>query len=185
METEVRDVDLAWYIERFRDASRFESFCRVCPNYGKCWRCPPFKHLPAFEVFDRIRIVACRLVVDDGLVGSDVMEALRGTRVVIEEKLLEMERETDGLAFGFSGQCPFCKECSRKDGKPCVKPYKSRPSLEAYGFDLCATMEEIFGRSLVWTENHGDMRREVTLIGAVAYTTHGRKAESELSLHVE
>lgn len=169
METEVREMELTSYMARFRDVARFEPLCRECPNYGSCWLCPPFEREPDFSAFDRIRIVACRLPVPQRVRSADVMEVLSEPRQQIERELLVMEGELGGRAFGFSGQCPYCKECSRRVGKECRHPDKARPSLEAFGFDLCSTMEELFGRRLGWASGPDDSLREITLIGAVVY----------------
>ncbi len=173
MDTETRDMDLVSYIERFRDKKRFEKFCKECGNYGNSWLCPPFERDPDFGAFDRIKIVVCRIPMPETTHTGNVMDILRGYIRETDDMLLRMEEETGGLAFGFSGRCPYCIECSRKSGSGCRHPEKARPSLESYGFDLCATMEELFGRSLEWASSCDGTIKEVTLIGAVAYQDKG------------
>lgn len=170
METETREMALAQYVARYRDADRFAGYCRECGNYGRCRLCPPFARddVPDFGAFRHIMLIAARFEVGSDVAPAEVMEYLRHERIRLEEKLLELEREHDGRAFGFSGSCPYCECCSRSEGESCRHPEKARPSLEAYGFDLCRTMEELFGRSLQWSES-GAPLRDVTLIGALIY----------------
>lgn len=170
MEYEIRDMDAAVYEAGYRDVERFEPLCRQCGNYGRCWLCPPFSEesVPDFGKYKHIRLIVARFEVGGDVACDDMMTYLRPRRIELEEELLKMERECGGRAFGFSGQCPYCEVCSRSEGRGCRHPEKARPSLEAFGFDLCRTMEELFGRPLVWSGS-GKRPTEVTLIGGLLY----------------
>lgn len=165
-----REVDMADYVKRFRDVERFEGFCQACHNYGTCWICPPFDDDTGspFEKYESLLLIACTLprpAESDHLM---LLQEMMPARELLEQSLLQLEKTTGGRAFGFTGFCIYCKECSRKKGEKCRFPEKARPSLEAYGFDLCATMDQLFGVSLEWA-GKGRTPEEVTLIGGLAH----------------
>lgn len=170
METEIRVIESARYEAQFRDVERFEKLCKRCGNYDNCWICPPFRDsdMPDFDAYENIAIIACRLQPDASVAPSEVMDSVRDQRLAVEKRLLEWERLTGGRAFGFSGQCPYCASCSRKEKGVCRHPDKARAPLEAFGFDLCLTMEDLFGRRLEWSFE-GEKLSEITLIGALLY----------------
>lgn len=79
--------------------------------------------------------------------------------------MLDLERRYDGRAFAYAGRCLYCpnESCARLEGKPCRHPELVRPSLEACGFDLCRTTEELMAIPLRWGE--GDRMPEyLTLV---------------------
>ena len=122
------------YIAVYRDARRFAACCRACPNYGRSWACPPFD-------FDM----------------EDYLSGYR-TALIIASK-------DGGRAFAYAGTCLYCPEgsCTRLEGKACRHPEWVRPSLEACGFDLSRTVEELMGIPLRWGE--GDRMPEyLTLV---------------------
>lgn len=166
MEILTHSLNFSEYRSKYLEKERFEKLCRECGNYGHCWTCPPFAaaSLPDLDKYDNILLIACRIDVGD----NDVMEVIAENRRVIEKELLSLETASSGLAFGFTGFCPYCKECNRPSGEKCRFPQKARPALEAYGFDLCRTMEDFFGESLHWTAGN-EKRHSVTLIGGLAY----------------
>lgn len=97
---------------------------------------------------------------------SEAMALLQPARIELSRYLLEKEQESRGLAFGFSGKCHYCKECGRSQGVPCRHTDKARPSLEAYGFDVGATAEQLLGIQLQWGKD-GYLPEQLALIGAV------------------
>ena len=74
-------------------------------------------------------------------------DIMRPVTTVLNKELLEMEKTSDGMCFGFAGSCLYCgvAQCARIEGKPCRHPDKVRPSLEAYGFDISRTAKELLG----------------------------------------
>lgn len=144
---ENRCADAADCIARFRHPEVFGDACRACPGYGRSWICPPLDGALARRLCSFMHISVYRL-----RVRTDNPERfLAGSaRLRAEEMLLEEERRLDGLAFGFTGRCPRCRECTRVSGAPCRFPDKARPSLEALGFDVSALQKTLFGEPLRW-----------------------------------
>ncbi len=152
--THTWDIDLARYLAEYRDEARFMGMCRRCPNYGRLWSCPPFD----FDTDARLRkwtkvhIVAMEIDIPEGTPVKDAPLLTRTPRTELEDRLLQMERDCGGLAFGFSGMCLRCESCTRAEGKLCRHPDKVRPALEAYGFDIGKTVTDLFGLQLQWAE---------------------------------
>jgi predicted metal-binding protein len=87
----------------------------------------------------------------------------------MNRQLFEAEKVLDGFACGFVGKCIYCsKTCARIEGKPCRHPDKVRPSLEAFGFDLMKTSEELLGIKMKWGHD-GMMPEYLTLVCGVFY----------------
>lgn len=156
------------YIAVYRDARRFAACCRACPNYGRSWACPPFdfdmdEYLSGYRT---ALIIASKVTpLHPGLHLSDSQALLRPVRMRHERMLLDLEKRYGGRAFAYAGTCLYCPEgsCTRPDGKPCRHPELVRPSLEACGFDLSRTTEELMGIPLRWGE--GDRMPEyLTLV---------------------
>lgn len=100
-----------------------------------------------------------------GLPLSESENLLRPERISHEKLLLDLERHYDGRAFSYAGRCLYCPNdsCARLEGRPCRHPELVRPSLEACGFDLCRTTEELMAIPLRWGE--GDRMPEyLTLV---------------------
>ena len=172
----------AEYIDRFRDADRFMKYCRECGNYGCSWGCPPF----GFDVGERLRgyahllLIATRIrPVQSGLPMSDSRRLIRPERIRLETRLRELEKEYGGLSCSYAGSCLYCPEgsCTRPEGLPCRHPELVRSSLEAYGFDMGRTLQELFGMELKWG-SEGKMPEYLTLICGFFH-------DSELNLQVE
>ena len=143
------------YIRRFRDAATIENYCCACENYGKSWGCPPFD----FDVEERLRqykdvlLIATKITPkEQGLPISIAQELILPERKRLDKNLLELEKEYNGLACSYVGKCYYCVEsdCSRLCGESCRHPHLLRPSLEAYGFDVARTTQELFGVELRW-----------------------------------
>ena len=137
------------YVSEFRDVPTFEACCRQCPNYANRWGCPPFDH-------DTLQdLVAFEKVYD--LMWPELER--------VNKRLLELEKVSRGMAFGFVGKCPHCKgaPCARTSGKPCRHPELVRPSLEAYGFNVSLTASEVLGIDMLWG-SAGTMPPYLTLV---------------------
>ncbi len=161
----------------YRDADRFIECCRQCRNYGRSWACPPFDYdteamlgqwQNALIVICRIGLPECDNPMAEGL------RLLRLARVDLEKRLLELEREHGGLAFGFSGECLHCRQCVRCDGMKCRHPELVRPALEAYGFDVGKTVSDLFGFRLQWATKDA-LPEYLTLVGALFHNNETGK----------
>lgn len=165
----VCETDAAAYVARYRDRERFLECCRACGNYGKTWACPPLG--PETEQwlagYRRVLLVVTRIVpaVPD-LPLDDSVRLIAPERKRLEACLLHLEHRYGGRAFTFTGGCSYCPEgtCTRPLGLPCRHPERVRPSLEAAGFNLSATAEELFGIPMCWGRE-GRMPAWLTLVG--------------------
>lgn len=165
----VKEITTEEYMRDYKDAAYFIELCKQCGNYGKSWACPPFE----FDADTRLEqwcnalIVACRFELPGGDHSvSEAMPLLRENRIELEERLLALEKEYGGLAFGFSGECLHCRHCARGKGVRCIHPDKVRPAIEAYGFNVSKTMDKLFGISIEWAKD-GVLPHTLTLVGAL------------------
>jgi len=162
------ELPVADLIHNFRDEAYFMELCRECSRYGKTWACPPFDFNPGQLLgnWSNALIIAIRIDLPKEYNYVENSPALIWSqKLIFEEKLLEMEKEYGGLAFGFSGGCMRCKNCMRVNGGKCIHPDKVRPALEAFGFNVAKCMKELFGIELEWAEN-GILPDSLNLVGA-------------------
>lgn len=70
----------------------------------------------------------------------------------ILRRMLALERANAGLACVLAGECDLCRPlpCTRAEGHVCRHPDITRPSLEAYGFNLQSTISDLFGLDFAW-----------------------------------
>lgn len=161
------------YVREFRDVATFEACCRECPNYGRRWGCPPFDHdtLSDLQKYEKVLIVGLKIMPHDQRMPLDaVYEFMRPEIKRMNERLLTLEQVTGGMAFGFVGECPYCKgaPCARIEGKPCRHPDLVRPSLEAYGFNVSLTASDLLGIEMQWGRD-GKMPHYITLVCGLFY----------------
>lgn len=161
-------LPVADYVARFRNAERFVECCRICPNFGRSWGCPPFDY-DIGELLGRyasVLLIATKIVpTTTGLPFSVSQTLIRPERIRLERRLHEMERLYGGRSCAYVGECLHCPKgtCTRAEGKSCRHPELVRPSLEAYGFDIGRTLDELFGIELKWGHG-GSMPEYLTLV---------------------
>ena len=154
----VREVDTGYYLDNFRDVERIGGYCQACPNYARSWGCPPFDYDVAQRYmlpYRHVMITATRIIPSDPETPfSEVRHMILPERKRLEEKLLAMEQRYGGRSFAYIGSCLYCPEgkCTRPAGQPCRHPDKVRPSLEACGFDIAKTTQELFDLELKWSK---------------------------------
>lgn len=117
------------FVKSIRVAEWVRMKCQFgCDGYGQCLTCPP--HAPTPEQTRRVLKCYRRAILLHGDGHADI-RAIVGT--------LEREVFLDGYhkAFGLgAGPCELCAKCSEF----CCHPEKARPSLEACGIDVFATV---------------------------------------------
>ena len=152
---------MAVFRERYQDRERFIGYCRECPRYDTVWSCPPldFDADEYLEKFAWVNVVGAKVVLSQRVIEeADTAEKVRtmGWKIVsavkleLEEKMRQIEGQVPGSVSLSSGGCNLCKECSRKEGKPCRMPEKMRYSLDAFGFDLSAITKDMLGINILW-----------------------------------
>ena len=156
------------YVREFRDVTTFEECCRACPNYGNRWGCPPFDHdtLQDLLPYEKVMIIGVKITPHESRMPMElVYDLMRPELERLNSRLLELEHEKDGFAFGFVGKCERCGNapCARKQGKPCRHPDVVRPSLEAYGFNVSETASQLLGIDMVWSRDK-NIPRYLTLV---------------------
>ena len=148
------EIGVEEYLLHYRDAERFIKLCKECRNYGRRYGCPPFDYdvLQLVSRYDRVKIFGTQLFIKDAQVGvSELNRFMQPVVLQQNERLLELEKQHNGFACGFVGECPYCTEpCARLEGKPCRNSDKVRPSLEALGFDMVKTSKELLGVEIKW-----------------------------------
>jgi predicted metal-binding protein len=114
--------------------------CRFgCSCYDRRHICPPRTPTPA-QTAEMIKSYRTALLLAFDFKGAS---GHRARRRKMHRVLLALEREIflDGYyraqAFG-AGPCNLCAECELSE--PCKKPGEPRPSMEACGIDVFATM---------------------------------------------
>ena len=167
------DIDAQSYIDGFRQADYFIAFCQQCGNYGRRYGCPPFDYDPLSIIkrYANVRIIGVKIIpTDKHLPLKSANELMEPVISRLNAELLEMEQALGGRAFGFVGTCPYCggAPCARIEGKPCRHPSKVRPSLEAFGFDMGKTAQDLLGLEIKWS--HDEFLPEyLTLICGIFY----------------
>lgn len=148
------------YIARFRRAGYFLELCKECRNYDRRYGCPPFDYniMERMSQYSTTKIIGVQITPANKHLPLNMAQELMAPVIsCLTGELLEEERLTGGLSFGFAGGCNLCgnKPCTRISGTPCRHPDKVRPSLESYGFDLTKTAEQLLGTPIIWsTDNH-------------------------------
>lgn len=173
-EYHTRDIAVEDYIKGFRDAPRFIEYCKQCHNYNGCWGCPPFDFDTEviLRQYKYAHLLAAKITPTDKELPLDkAQELLRPERIKIEEHLRTLEQRYGGRAFAFVGKCLYChgEPCARLQNKPCRHHDKVRPSLEAFGFDIVRTSQELFGCEILWGRE-GKMPEYLVLVSALFHS---------------
>ena len=159
----VVSITVEEYIHNYHDVEKFIIYCKQCDRYNACWTCPPFD----FDVTSRLlkyenaHIFGTKIILDDILLNecSDVQQCketayqiIREVRRELDGKLLALERQYPNSFAFFAGNCHLCEQgkCTRILKKPCLNPDRTRPSLEAFGFDISKTSSQLLNTDLKW-----------------------------------
>ncbi len=161
LEYRTRPIEMERFRRTYQDRERFLACCRECPRYEARWSCPPL----SFDVDDFLapyawaNLLCARIFLDDGTIrAADTPEKMKtmGWNIVsqvkfeLEERLREMEERVPGSLSLSSGGCHRCDPCAREAGQPCRQPDQMRYSLDAFGFDLTAITQDLFGIEILW-----------------------------------
>ena len=165
------DISVNEYIASYRNADSFIEYCKQCSNYGRRYGCPPFDYdvMEFVSQYRKLRVLGFKVIPREHLPLSKANDVIAEALPKMNGTLFSLERELNGFACGFVGKCTFCTDtCARIDGTPCRHPDKVRPSLEAFGFDLMKTSENLLGIKMVWGMD-GMMPEYLTLVCGVFY----------------
>ncbi len=154
------------YIANYRDKEKFIQFCKNCPRYGKIWSCPPFKDgckCGDYENLNSLTVIGVKINLNQEVRTRSTTieerdnltrEILLNVRKEMDAHLLNIEQMQQPSLLFYAGHCHLCfpDSCARIDGKECVNSEKMRSSLEAQGFDVTLTTENLLGVELKWSE---------------------------------
>lgn len=151
------------YIKEYRDIAKFLEYCKVCPRYNKCWACPPHETDVAALVssYEHVYIIGAKVAVDSktrssvrgkAVVAEKAEEITKAARKRLDPIILGLEKTMGDAMACYGGTCYLCGTCQKIQGKPCIHREKRRSSLEALGFDVAATTEQLLGFELLWSE---------------------------------
>lgn len=130
---------------------RFKCRVPLCESYNRNLMCPP--HLPSVEEFRRI-LGHYRDAILIQVTSTVAGKPAKKSRDVFApaKRLHELINRSEKIAFenGFpfaagliGGCCRLCSECVAAGGhEPCRHPFKARPSMEAMGIDVMATLQK-------------------------------------------
>ena len=165
MERSYEKILSADYARDYVEVERFIECCKMCPNYGAKWGCPPY----AFDVKEKywnnykyLHLFAFKMYLEDdiiehGMTQEEIDELVLGIRhqnyILASKWILGIERENPGSFALDGGHCAKCKRCTRPKGKPCRHEDDIRPAIDAIGGNLVKTAEDIFGTKILWIEN--------------------------------
>lgn len=108
-----------------------------CSGYGQCLTCPPYSPTPAMTRKILSNYQWAILLKFDPKASNYDWSIFHKVTVKLEKELF-----LNGYynAFGFaSGPCPYCSKCNLEQ---CKHPGKARPSMEASGIDVYATVRK-------------------------------------------
>lgn len=177
--------------QNYQEREKFLAYCRECPRYDTVWSCPPFQFEADeyLEKFAYVNVVGAKVILSKKVIEeADTAEKVKNVgwdivsevKLSLEEKMRQLEGEVPGSIALSSGGCNLCRECSRREGKPCRQPEKMRYSLDAFGFDLSSITRDMLGIEILWCKDrlpeyftliHGLMTRDE--VGESAWTSIG------------
>lgn len=159
-------------LEKYVDVEKYLGFCRECPNYGKCWSCPPydFDPLDIWRSFDWLEILAFQITPESEEARKQAAEdprvLLAPFRASLDGELTQMEAEIpDSLRLN-AGRCLVCPVCARREGEPCRYPEKMRCSIESLGGAVGDIAAQVLHTPLLWGKN-GEAPAYYVLVGGL------------------
>ena len=156
------------YIREYVNVDEFLACCRVCPNYGKVWSCPPYDFDPAayWNAFDKILVAGYQLTFDDDRTEEGMREALWDVKKQLAEEMRALEDQFPGSQSLSAATCQICREYSRADGHPCRFPDRMRYSIESIGGNVGKTISDFCGIEIEWGKG-GELPEHPVLVGGL------------------
>lgn len=172
-------IPVSDYTSNYRNVEKFLGLCKQCPKFGQSWTCPPCEFdVEAFvDKFKYAHILGSKMTFDDAVLENTVTpeavnnvcrETMRYGLIKASAYLRSYERKFPGSICFLGSQCLLCgnKPCTRLKKEACRHPNDVRVSLEAVGFDLGKTTQDLLGIELKWGKpNH--LPQYITLVTAL------------------
>lgn len=113
-----------------------------CNNYNKSNCCPP--NAPSYKetreiinCYNKALLIQCKLDSDSAAEVVAGMDLSSTTKIIVDmEKSIFLSGDYKAFGFG-AGPCKLCEKC---DIGNCRHPNEARPSMEACGIDVFATI---------------------------------------------
>lgn len=160
--TTVTKLPTAVFLENYCFPEKFQEACKLCPDYGRVWSCPP--NLPDSQAYlgshEQIYLIAVKVHYPASYrtlaTTPELTEILRRqsygkAKAALRETLLALEQQIPGSVSLGAGRCEVCASCARKTGEPCRHPEKCRYSITAFGVDM-AKLNEAIHVELKWAK---------------------------------
>lgn len=133
------------------DRVRLKCLVPLCDSYGRNLMCPPYVSSVA-EFREAIKNYRQAIILQVSAPLKEGYENVPSDDVFLPAKKLHElvnigEKEAFSVGFRFAagfigGCCRLCEECAMIQGsRTCRFPFKARPSMEAMGIDVMATVE--------------------------------------------
>ena len=119
--------------------------CRFgCNRWGRYWTCPPNLDISAEQFQEAFGKYSKAIIIktDDARKGQDIT-----LKIEKEAMLVHGFMHAFGMVL-----CVLCDECAHPE--PCRFPHLARPSMDAYGIDIGATVETV-GMKVEFDEKGG------------------------------
>ena len=147
-------LPLEQYVSGHHAPRQCAEACRQCRNFNRIWACPPFDYDPLDRLrpYSYVTVFARKVELPSRTPLSGLSGILRPVKKGIMDRMLDLEKENDGFACILAGECDLCapQSCTRAEGRVCRHPDITRPSLEAFGFNLRSTISDLFGLDFAW-----------------------------------
>lgn len=167
------EIAVSDYLEGYVAVEEFLECCKVCPNYGNVWSCPPFDFDAEgyWKRFSRLLVVARKIYLPGDLSQEESFRLLEEVKEEMSRQLFEKEKENPGSVSLSAGNCSICRKlsecaCTRPSGEPCRYPEKMRYSIEALGGNVGLTASKLLGIQLEWIEE-GKLPSYFVLVGGL------------------
>ena len=144
----IKNTDLMKYFK----PKEVLGYCKKCPNFGRIWSCPPHNfNIKKYTAKFKYACIIC-LKIEVGHLNSqtEISDHFHSERRKFNTKMLSLETKLMGSEVLFSGECHFCKPCSRINNQSCINKIKLRYSLESLGFKVSDICENILDEKLEW-----------------------------------
>lgn len=164
LEVQVRKISVERLLTQYWNPEPVREACRLCPDYGKVWSCPPgVPEADAYlKKFSEGFLIGVKVKYPEEIrknvstpeeaqqLRNQTYEKVKRNLLLI---LLELEKEfPEGTCIG-AGRCILCRNCARTEGKACRYPQLRRYSITAFGFDFSRMVKDNLGMELLWSSN--------------------------------
>ena len=161
-------VPVREFLETAVDVEKFLALCRMCPNYGNIWTCPPlaFDPMEIWSRYETLELYARVLYPEPDTSYGDFLDLFRREKTSLTAWVFALEQENPGSLSLAASTCTACSPCRRQQGRPCQNPGALRYSIEALGGDVGKIMKTYLHTPLQWAEA-GKLPQYLTVVAGL------------------